>query len=98
MILQEHENALNLLNAANKSTPLTSSSGPYINEVQGKEASLSKNLTDIDSHNQNKDIKRAKEMVDLHYEMKSNHRDGAVDDDLARLRDHVVNRVLLELN
>ncbi|KAB8204475.1 hypothetical protein BDV34DRAFT_197553 [Aspergillus parasiticus] len=44
----------------------------------------------------NDDLRRAKELVDLHYEIKARHADGTVDEDLARAREDV-NRVLREL-
>ncbi|KAE8149965.1 hypothetical protein BDV25DRAFT_155306 [Aspergillus avenaceus] len=45
----------------------------------------------------NDDLRRAKELVDLHYEFKARHADGSVDDELARAREDV-NRVLRELS
>ncbi|KAE8334272.1 hypothetical protein BDV24DRAFT_38343 [Aspergillus arachidicola] len=44
----------------------------------------------------NDDLRRAKELVDLHYEIKARHADGIVDEELARAREDV-NRVLREL-
>lgn len=46
---------------------------------------------------QSQDLRRAKKLVDLHYEMKNKYRNGTVDDELTHLRDEV-NRVLLELS
>ncbi|RHZ65321.1 uncharacterized protein CDV56_106171 [Aspergillus thermomutatus] len=45
---------------------------------------------------QNDDLRRAKELVDLHYEMKAKHAHGMVDEELTRAREEV-NRVLKEL-
>lgn len=45
---------------------------------------------------QNDYLRRAKELVDLHYEMKARHGHGTVDEELARAREDV-SRVLLEL-
>ncbi|KAJ8176726.1 hypothetical protein LV161_008415 [Aspergillus fumigatus] len=45
---------------------------------------------------QNDDLRRAKELVDLHYEMKTNNALGTVDEELTRAREEV-NRVLREL-
>lgn len=42
------------------------------------------------------DLRRAKELVQLHYEMKSRHANGEVDEDLRRARENV-QRVLREL-
>ena len=42
------------------------------------------------------DLQRAKELVDLHHELKARHADGTVDEDLARAREGV-DRVLREL-
>ena len=42
------------------------------------------------------DLQRAKELVDLHHELKARHADGTVDGDLARAREGV-DRVLREL-
>ena len=42
------------------------------------------------------DLRRATELVELHYEIKARHADGMVDDDLARARDEV-DRVLTEM-
>ncbi|KAE8134240.1 hypothetical protein BDV38DRAFT_166023 [Aspergillus pseudotamarii] len=44
----------------------------------------------------NDDLRRAKELVDLHYEIKARHADGTVDQELACAREDV-NRVLREL-
>ncbi|RAQ54883.1 hypothetical protein AFGD_009556 [Aspergillus flavus] len=44
----------------------------------------------------NDDLRRAKELVGLHYEIKARHADGTVDEELARAREDV-NRVLREL-
>ncbi|RJE26792.1 hypothetical protein PHISCL_00817 [Aspergillus sclerotialis] len=44
----------------------------------------------------NEDLRRAKELVDLHYEIKAKHANGTVDDDLLQTRAKV-NRVLSEL-
>lgn len=43
------------------------------------------------------DLRRAKELVQLHHEMKSTHVNGEVDDDLRRAREDV-RRVLRELS
>ena len=43
------------------------------------------------------DLQRAKELVDLHHELKARHVDGTVDEDLARAREGV-DRVLNELD
>ncbi|GAB1208901.1 hypothetical protein APSETT445_007666 [Aspergillus pseudonomiae] len=48
------------------------------------------------SEKANDDLQRAKELVDLHYEIKARHADGTVDEELARAREDV-NRVLMEL-
>jgi hypothetical protein len=45
---------------------------------------------------QNDDLQRAKELVDLHYEMKTKYALGTVDEELTRAREEV-NRVLREL-
>lgn len=45
----------------------------------------------------NRDLQRAREFVDLHYDVKERHGHGVVDEDLARLR-FDVNRVLQELS
>lgn len=45
---------------------------------------------------QNDDLRRAKELVDLHYEMKTKYALGTVDEELTRAREEV-NRVLREL-
>ncbi|EAW09406.1 uncharacterized protein ACLA_036090 [Aspergillus clavatus NRRL 1] len=45
---------------------------------------------------QNADLLKAKELVDLHYEMKAKHAQGTVDEELARARDAVA-RVLRDL-
>ncbi|PLN82288.1 hypothetical protein BDW42DRAFT_167002 [Aspergillus taichungensis] len=42
------------------------------------------------------DLRRATELVELHYEIKARHADGMVDDDLARARAEV-DRVLMEM-
>ncbi|GAB1213772.1 hypothetical protein ATERTT37_002925 [Aspergillus terreus] len=44
----------------------------------------------------NEDLQRAKELVELHYEIKARHANGTVDDELAQAREQV-NRVLREL-
>ncbi|KAE8348304.1 hypothetical protein BDV28DRAFT_143842 [Aspergillus coremiiformis] len=44
----------------------------------------------------NDDLRRAKELVDLHYEIKARHADGTVDEDLEHMREDV-NRVLRDL-
>ncbi|KAL5360036.1 hypothetical protein BJX96DRAFT_149583 [Aspergillus floccosus] len=45
----------------------------------------------------NEDLQRAKELVELHYEIKARHANGTVDDELAHAREQV-NRVLRELS
>ncbi|KAE8382783.1 hypothetical protein BDV26DRAFT_252597 [Aspergillus bertholletiae] len=52
--------------------------------------------TNLQSDMANDDLRRAKELVDLHYEIKARHADGTVDEELARMREGV-NRVLMEL-
>ncbi|PWY92723.1 hypothetical protein BO70DRAFT_357861 [Aspergillus heteromorphus CBS 117.55] len=44
----------------------------------------------------NEDLRRAKELVELHYEIKARHAQGTVDEELVRAREEV-NRVLREL-
>ncbi|KAB8229236.1 uncharacterized protein BDW43DRAFT_289089 [Aspergillus alliaceus] len=44
----------------------------------------------------NDNLRRAKELVDLHYEIKARHAGGTVDEELAHAREDV-NRVLKEL-
>ncbi|KAB8077548.1 hypothetical protein BDV29DRAFT_168044 [Aspergillus leporis] len=44
----------------------------------------------------NDNLRRAKELVELHYEIKARHAGGMVDGELARAREDV-NRVLMEL-
>ncbi|PYI01020.1 hypothetical protein BO78DRAFT_328637 [Aspergillus sclerotiicarbonarius CBS 121057] len=46
---------------------------------------------------ENEDLRRAKELVDLHYEIKARHALGTVDEELARAREEVT-RVLRELS
>ncbi|KAJ5154256.1 uncharacterized protein N7500_009695 [Penicillium coprophilum] len=43
------------------------------------------------------DLRRAKELVELHYEVKARHANGAVDDELSQARQDV-KRVLTELS
>ncbi|RAH60700.1 hypothetical protein BO85DRAFT_476073 [Aspergillus piperis CBS 112811] len=45
----------------------------------------------------NDDLRRAKELVDLHYEFKARHALGTVDEELSRAREEVA-RVLRELS
>ncbi|PYH93818.1 hypothetical protein BO71DRAFT_399436 [Aspergillus ellipticus CBS 707.79] len=45
----------------------------------------------------NEDLRRAKELMELHYEIKARHAGGTVDEELARAREEV-NRVLRELS
>ena len=45
---------------------------------------------------QNNDLRRAKELVELHYEIKAKHAGGSVDQELVQAREEV-NRVLREL-
>lgn len=49
-----------------------------------------------DEQKNKKDVSRAKELVDLHYEVKSRHANGSVDEALSRAREDV-QRVLWEL-
>ncbi|PWY68322.1 hypothetical protein BO83DRAFT_429222 [Aspergillus eucalypticola CBS 122712] len=46
---------------------------------------------------ENEDLRRAKELVDLHYEFKARHALGTVDEELSRAREEVA-RVLRELS
>ncbi|BCR91279.1 uncharacterized protein ACHE_70122S [Aspergillus chevalieri] len=45
----------------------------------------------------NQDLRRAKELVDLHRELKTRHANGTVDEDLARARENV-QKVLKEVS
>ncbi|KAL4897655.1 hypothetical protein BDV59DRAFT_168205 [Aspergillus ambiguus] len=45
----------------------------------------------------NEDLQRAKELVELHYEIKARHANGTVGDELARAREDV-NQVLWDLD
>ena len=87
--LQDHKDALALVHA-NKSTLLHQGYEPGPSKVQDKAEAHT-------NPQRNEDLMRAKELVDLHYEMKSKYRDGTVDDELAHLRDDV-NRVLFQLD
>lgn len=89
----EYKDALALV-TVNKRIPLDleSSEIPHggISDAQGTSQ-------EQESQIQNTDLERAKELVDLHYMIKEKHKEGNVDEDLARLRSDV-NRVLRELN
>ncbi|ODM14428.1 hypothetical protein SI65_10163 [Aspergillus cristatus] len=45
----------------------------------------------------NQDLRRAKELVDLHHELKTRHANGTVDEELARARENV-QKVLKEVS
>lgn len=77
---QDHADALALVSVNNR--PETTNSQPTPG-VKGEEAA-------------NDDLRRAKELVDLHYEIKAKHANGSVDEELVRARVDV-SRVLREL-
>ncbi|CAI7574677.1 unnamed protein product [Penicillium glandicola] len=57
----------------------------------------SSTLSDKSPADDNADLRRAKELVELHYEVKARHVDGTVDEQLSQARQDV-RRVLTELS
>ncbi|KAJ6114546.1 hypothetical protein N7486_000324 [Penicillium sp. IBT 16267x] len=79
-----HNEAVSLVNA-NQSITGTSDTDPKINPAVN--ASNEAPGTQLDKKNE--DLRRAKELVKLHYEFKSRHSDGEVDDALRKAREDV---------
>jgi hypothetical protein len=80
---QGHNEALALVNVhKNLSPDSTESSGA---------------LADKSPADDKADLRRAKELVELHYEVKARHVDGTVDEELSQARQDV-RRVLAELS
>ena len=80
---QGHNEALALVNVHKSISPDSTESGG---------ASADKSPADDKA-----DLRRAKELVELHYEVKARHVDGTVDEELSQAR-RDVRRVLAELS
>lgn len=63
---------------------------------EGKPPSATAAVPEEKEQTQNDDLRRAKELVDLHYEIKAKHAHGSVDAELVKARGEV-SRVLWEL-
>ncbi|OJJ79854.1 uncharacterized protein ASPGLDRAFT_69757 [Aspergillus glaucus CBS 516.65] len=84
----DHTDALTLV-TVNERLPARAPS----QETQSQTQSQSQAQSHRDS---NEDLRRAKELVDLHHELKTRHANGTVDEELARARESV-RKVLKEL-
>ncbi|KAJ5114924.1 hypothetical protein NUU61_000683 [Penicillium alfredii] len=82
-----HNEALALVNTHNTVSGLE-------RRTSGETSTATTN--DGDQLTKDEDLRRAKELVELHYEVKARHANGMVDDALSRARDDV-QRVLKEL-
>jgi len=66
-------------------------------KVPGPEDASTENASlDEAQHDKKENLRRAKELVALHYEVKSRHANGQVDEELRQARE-AVERVLMEL-
>lgn len=83
MAEQDHHDALALVTVNER----------IASEVSGNDQTATKAQADITADD---DLRRAKELVELHYEIKARHANGTVDEELSHARDGV-NRVLREL-
>lgn len=82
---QGHNEALALVNVHRATGAPSPANGDVAVEGEGTEQSKKR-----------EDLRRAKELVQLHYEVKARHVDGEVDEELRRAREDVW-RVLREL-
>ena len=87
---QGHNEALALVNV-NKT--IAGSNSPDKGDVSTENATTD---TDKAQHVKMENLRRAKELVQLHYEVKSRHANGQIDDELRQAREGV-ERVLAEL-
>lgn len=67
-------------------------------KIPGQEDASTENASSPDEaqHGKKENLRRAKELVALHYEVKSRHANGQVDEELRQARE-AVERVLMEL-
>ncbi|KAJ5998576.1 hypothetical protein N7451_006386 [Penicillium sp. IBT 35674x] len=85
-----HNEALSLVNAHQSVT------GPSDTDTNSPAVNLSNQAPGIQPNKKLEDLQRAKELVKLHYEFKSKHSNGEVDDALRKAREDV-EMVLSEL-
>jgi hypothetical protein len=84
----QNDKSNNILQGHNEALALVN---VHKNIASSESAEASSASTDKD------DLRRAKELVELHYEVKARHANGTVDEELSRAREDV-RRVLRELS
>lgn len=94
---QDHTDALTLV-TVNDRLPLSPSpSHPTTSNNHTTPAQQNAGTNTAQNNKSDDDLRRAKELVDLHQELKNRHAYGTVDEELGRAREGV-NRVLRELS